>query len=483
MSAATQIVDDLEQYGPSATRWWTMIAALLLVVYELGWVVPWFQVMMGLSVPPDLWRSVVMLGGMLFLSYLTARIMEAMRLLRQVQFTLLGMLLVVGLAVGELILWVPMEMELGKGLVNLDIGILLIAAYIVFTWYRGFTLAYDGVRPVVVWKRFRLGLLAMMGYIFFVVNWDIPTPGLSYAMVFLFVGLFAMVLTRIAYVGLARGTQKNPYDRRWFLGVLSALGLVILISGLAGSLLSGQYAWILDLVNQIVDWATVALLFVVGVPALIVTLILWPLVKFLNALLASQQISPETLTGTYPGPYVQPLEEAAAGTPDVVIWLTALCFWGGLALLAVFLYLRARRAWVDAYMPEPESAEGILGQGEAGRMVRQALQDAWEDFLGRLRPVQRQLAAARIRRIYQELMDLCETRNKPRPESHTPLEFLAEMVDIFPGSGDDLTLITQAYVRVRYGEYPEGREEVDAVDQAWGRVRAGAKLSGENNGG
>jgi hypothetical protein len=178
---------------------------------------------------------------------------------------------------------------------------------------------------------------------------------------------------------------------------------------------------------------------------------------------------------------VEPIEEVATGTPEMVIWLTALCFWGGLAMLAVFLYIRARRAWVDAYMPEPVSAEGILGKGEAGRMVRQALQDAWDDFIGRFRPVQRQLAAARIRRIYQELMDLSDQHNTPRPVSLTPLEFLPEMADVFPSSGEDLALITQAYLRVRYGEYPEDREEVDAVEAAWSRVKQDPNLAGGKN--
>lgn len=479
MVAAEPFADDLEQHGPSATRWWTMIAALLLIVYELGWVVPWFQVMMGLNAAPNYWRSVLVLGGMHLLSYLAARIMEALRLMRQVQLTILGVLLLAGVAVGELALWTPVEMELSEGLVNLDIGILVVAGYMVFTWYRGFTLAYDGVRPIVVWKRFRLGLLAMMVYIFFVVNWKIPTPSLSYAMAFLFLGLFAMILTRIAYVGLARGAQKSPYDRRWFLGVLGALGLVILISGFVGSLLSGQYAWILDLVNQIVGWVQVAILFIIGVPAVIVSFILWPLVKWLDALLAGQAINPNSLDTSYPNPYVQPMEEAATGTPELVIYLTALFFWGGLALLALFLYFRARRVWIDAYNPEPESAEGILGEGEARRMVRQALQDAWDGFLDRLRPVQRHLAAARIRRIYQELMDLCEARDTPRPLARTPIEFLPELANTFPGSIDDLTVITQAYVRVRYGEYPESLDDVAAVEAAWQRVNEGVKVSGE----
>jgi hypothetical protein len=132
MSVTSPTFDDLEQHGPGVTRWWTMIAAFLLIIYELGWVTPWFQVMMGLGTPPNLGRSILVLGGIYIIAYLMAWLMEMFRLLRQVQLALLGVLLIAGIVVGEMTLWTPIEMELSKGLLNLDIGILMIAAYVVF---------------------------------------------------------------------------------------------------------------------------------------------------------------------------------------------------------------------------------------------------------------------------------------------------------------------------------------------------------------
>jgi hypothetical protein len=54
------------------------------------------------------------------------------------------------------------------------------------------------------------------------------------------------------------------------------------------------------------------------------------------------------------------------------------------------------------------------------------------------------------------------------------------MVEIFPEGNDDLALITQAYLRVRYGEYPESVEDVGAVEAAWKRVSELARLSGSS---
>ena len=44
------------------------------------------------------------------------------------------------------------------------------------------------------------------------------------------------------------------------------------------------------------------------------------------------------------------------------------------------------------------------------------------------------------------------------------------MGEIFPQYATDLGVITEAYVRVRYGELPERLDEVSAVEAAWKRV-------------
>jgi len=477
MSTTTQQVDDLEQPGSGATRWWTMSAALLLIFYELGWMLPWFQVMQGPGIQSGFIRSGLLLAVMLISSYLAAMAMEALRLLRQVQFVVLGVLLLIGLVLGELGLWTPAAEGLSDRLINLSLGIPVIAVFVVLAWYRGFTFAHDGVRPVVVWKRFRFGLVAMLIYLYFVDRLN-ASLGLGYAMAFLFFGLFGMILTRIGYVNLVQGGQKNPFDRRWSVSVAGTVASVILISGLLTSLVTGQFVWVLDLVRQFAKLLITVVLFILSIPALIVSFVIWPLIVWINEYLAAHPGNFDSLEVLNLDLFGSFMENPGRTTPQILIQLTALCFWISLLLLVVLLLLRVRRAWLSSYRSEPESPEGILGQGEAGRLMRQGLQDAWEDLLVRLRPAQRRLATARVRQIYQELMELCATRDLPRQPACTPLEFLPEMVEVFPDGGVDLALITHAYIRVRYGEYPESREEVEAVEAAWQRVSELAKISG-----
>jgi hypothetical protein len=85
------------------------------------------------------------------------------------------------------------------------------------------------------------------------------------------------------------------------------------------------------------------------------------------------------------------------------------------------------------------------------------------------------LAATRIRWIYAQLMRLSSELGRPRLPSVTPREFLPHLGSIFPEDQDFLASITEAYIKVRYGEYPETSSEVEEVVQGWDELREHAK--------
>ncbi len=62
--------------------------------------------------------------------------------------------------------------------------------------------------------------------------------------------------------------------------------------------------------------------------------------------------------------------------------------------------------------------------------------------------------------------------NYPRLPQRTPYEFLPEMGELFSKNHEDLNTITEAYLHVRYGELPETREDLEAVETAWSRLQA-----------
>ncbi len=104
------------------------------------------------------------------------------------------------------------------------------------------------------------------------------------------------------------------------------------------------------------------------------------------------------------------------------------------------------------------------------RGIQDRAKQAFEG-MSRMNPAARLIAAARIRIIYARLLKLGSRLGQPREPAVTPTEYLAVLDRVFPASRDELELITNAYLRVRYGELPESRTEVTQVEAAWGVVR------------
>jgi hypothetical protein len=61
----------------------------------------------------------------------------------------------------------------------------------------------------------------------------------------------------------------------------------------------------------------------------------------------------------------------------------------------------------------------------------------------------------------------------PRSLSQTPLEYLKIVCGRFPQKEKELSLITEVYIRARYGRLPPSREEFEEALMAWTRVKMG----------
>jgi hypothetical protein len=143
------------------------------------------------------------------------------------------------------------------------------------------------------------------------------------------------------------------------------------------------------------------------------------------------------------------------------------------ALLAL-IFISLRRAQVRLQIVGETDVEQIGGR-PAGKNGESSGKRKTGFFNAR-----QALAAARIRRIYAQLMDLAEKLGVSRPASQTPLEYLPRLQSLFPEESGNVSTITDAYLRIRYGELPELDEEVRKVTQAWKQVQANGrkKLSG-----
>ncbi len=54
-----------------------------------------------------------------------------------------------------------------------------------------------------------------------------------------------------------------------------------------------------------------------------------------------------------------------------------------------------------------------------------------------------------------------------RLSTETPYEYLVSLSQVWPDNPRETGLITEAYVKVRYGEIPETKDELDEILAAW----------------
>jgi hypothetical protein len=359
-------------------------------------------------------------------------------------------------------------------LVYLEPGAVLVFFTVLWLWWRGVSLAGDLIHPMMVWRRFQLGLWMIMAYLIISHRLQSANPGILWFVFFLFVGFLAVIYARVSYVGLSKGVLKNPFDRRWLAFSSIFLGLLVGATAFFSSLLTGQFRTLLEFAMQVLKWITAVFLFLVALPSLIVAVIISPIFTWLRFFLgkrATEQPAMDMDMGAYPL-----FQEVPAPQP-VPIQVQGVLFWGIILLILILVFARMRKVVKARTGLTSNGPESLLEKGEAGALLRKAIQDTLDALAARVRPLRRQLAAAYIRRIYAQLMDLFHELGRPRPVSRTPIEFLPAMQELLPSVRQELLLITQAYTRVRYGDYPESLAEIEFAEKAWQRVlEEGKKL-------
>jgi hypothetical protein len=307
------------------------------------------------------------------------------------------------------------------------------------------------------------------------------TPG-DFFYLFLFSSLVAMCAARITVVGMLRGGTKNKFNRFWFLGIILAASIVVGLASLLGGVMGEQFTWISAL-----------LLGVFGSILVLVWILIDPIISFLITVLSnifqnSQGIaslgkSLENINIIIQG-FGQRLAEMIGNTgiwllitrlgpvikTIILIVIVVLIILGVVAWMAIKLWRdRERRLLGEDQKTDIKAGNffqtllGILRQGWAGAI------NSLEQMTD-LKRRQRIRAAARIRQVYADLMELCVSLGHPRADAETPLEFTHELNLLFPELHPEVAIITEAYNSVRYGQLPETQQEVEDVESAWKKV-------------
>ncbi len=348
---------------------------------------------------------------------------------------------------------------------------LALFALIVVCWWRGISLVGRRVDFRDTGTRFRFGILLMAVFVAGVAGTLLSWTVTPFILLFLFTSLLAVVLARIEQLELNRSGQSFPMGPRWMLVVVSAAGLITFITGILTGYSSGES------VMEVVGWLGpiwAAIVFLTAVVVSMISYLLVPIILILEWLIglipfdfsppdefttdlgfdsAIATLQPEALVEQAP----QIVETSQRLLPILIMIFIILL----VSLVLGKLFNMARRT------AEPEASsinplDGISALEAPGFGQR---------LLDRLGFVKRWRSATSIRRIYQAMCDTAADFGYPRSESETPYEYLETLAKAWPDLKENTVVITEAYIRVRYGELPETKNEMDLIVGAWEQLR------------
>lgn len=292
---------------------------------------------------------------------------------------------------------------------------------------------------------------------------------------FLFFGLIAMSAARVTGLTELRGGRLPRFGPVWLGGIALAALAVVGISVALG--------WVAG--TQVVAVVVRGFMFLLTAITGLVLMVFTPLLYFLAGLLMRLiEVIREVLariSALQMPRFVQNIANEIAQLMDAIVPVVLAA--RGLTLLiilivvitGVLLALRLRRQRDPLTLEEDTSPSHAESTGNLLRRLLARLSDSGRRM--RMRTPGQLIAAARIRQIYRQLMALSQKLGQPRPPSITPLEFIPHLAGLFPENRTELDEITGAYVRVRYGEYPETMAEVESVQAAWERVKKQGRVA------
>ncbi len=470
---------------PSSAVLWQIITVIGMLVMRVLWSGAIFVLLTGRSIEDARLRSVIFFTLFVLVVYFVAFVLSYFQFKETVNRTTLIAVFGFGFVLSLRYLLYPYFQGNGFALAELyldgyaDISFLLrpefLTTILIFLlWRKAIGASRHWIGPVVVGREMRIGMVMFLVLGFLGSRTSGFLPGVE-TVLFLFISLITMGSARISSLSFLRGGRGIPFERNWAAGVIFIAGGLITSAFLLGLFSSGPIAALLDTIFSVIYNVILRFVLVLLFPIIFVLaqIAVWLIDRF--EFLLGPEFEVMDFQADLQLELGQRAEEISATSSAIDPGLILRIFAITLGVLLLFLLLiqttRQMQLRRQAMAVEDQDRESLIS------MLPQALADALRrtsqelsDRLRRLSPRRRALAAERIRQIYAKLIELSDRMGSPRPLAVTPYEFLIELNQQFPGSQEDLDLITHAYVRIRYGELPESSREVQAIEEAWDRI-------------
>ena len=487
-----------KKFSPIRLNSWREIAILMIVLIDVSWITPWFRSLTPETYAVDSVRILVILSSIILFSHILIRSMDYLRLKKSIRQGLMIAFLLIGCYIGIKTLLYAKESISVSELISrpiksfadikylIPVEFIVIIAVLVAFW-RGVSLAQEHIGPRSVMSHFWIGIIMFVVFIFIITLATGENAG-EFFYLFLFSTLMGVSTARMTVVGMVRGGTKNRFNRSWFLGILLTALVVVGISSLVGSVSINIFAGIGGLFFGIL-----------GSIVIIIWVIISPVISFLTTILGDLFQDSQSIQEL--GDSLQKLNAMMRGLGDKISDLIGKSGIGNLVsrwaptvktiilISVIVLFILGIILWMTIKLWKDrerrlvgDEEKSIIQSGNILQSILDILLQKWNrtvyslEQLTDFRKRQKIKAAARIRQVYGELMELCESLGQPRHAAVTPLEFVPKLERIFPGYQIEINLITRAYLDVRYGLLPENRNDLTSIESAWTKLhKAGAK--------
>jgi hypothetical protein len=472
-------------------RPWRFLSAVAMMLMELSWSVAWFQFLVAPYLSLTLGTSFVFLGIWIASAYAATRGILFLRLHENARRVVMFVLFTIGMFMLLKVFVYPDQLfrvdtiigSLNEAFKNTDPIIpveIIVLGFAGYLWNRGITLANVWIDSRYAANRFRFGAVMLLVLAIGTASRGVAGLTLGFTL-YLISSLLAIGASRASTIELLRGGRTRRFDTRWFLSLTLASTGVVLLAWFLGTLVTTEFG------EFIVDGFNILTRVLLIVGLLIVSPLIFAMLFLFSLIDERLQVSPlfqeiknqiglvigqvtEILDGL--GNAVEGLWGSLPALPSikpVLLWLTV-----GLLLIVVLftvdLSRRRRIPWTLPSAAQDSAAESGAVRVWVGNLLGKNV-EALSKRISRLRQSGRIFGAMRVRMVYLRLMHLCEALGHPRQRMQTPLEFLPTLRILFPNHSGEIELITATYNRVRYGELPEYRRDVQRVEKAWKIVR------------
>ena len=366
--------------------------------------------------------------------------------------------------------------SLGEGgnlLWTRDLSVFLVTA---IAWWRGIKLATRFPEINNVGLRLRLGGLIFLPLILWFSSALFNKNVVPFVLLFFFSALTVISLVRAENIELEHSGTSATLNARWFVVVAAAALLIVILTTGLTALIAGESLFV------VLDWLA-PLWSAVQFGAIVAGATLFQMVyPFLEAIAKFIQWLSNVLGGVFgqisatlrESPFFRDLESPLIPTPTETAEVVGPSFAGKtatafimIALLAIIALALARTYQQATFAArDSERSRTRAEEDEAPGLGRRVL-----DRLGLFRQWR---AAASVRRIYRQMCGAAAAAGYPRLKSETPYEYLASLNRVWPNDPAETRLITEAFIRVRYGEAPETEEELETLRAAWHRLEVNA---------